>query len=198
MPLYKQVLLTSRKATPKQVAKIFQECANIITLNGGVIRGVENRGERRLGYGIKDRRWGELQCHYDAKLIIAQFNTTSDVLQKIDKKLKNSFCIIRYGTFQIRDPVDSFINTRKSLETWQSALKKALGLPAKEKFQLDKEERKRAARKRSDSIELNDHNDDDHMYDEDEEEEDLSRFVPEWKRDASFEPTPPEHLKSGK
>ena len=198
MPLYKQVLLTSRKATPKQVAKIFQECANIITLNGGVIRGIENRGERRLGYGIKDRRWGELQCHYDAKLIVSQFNSTSDVLQQIDKKLKNSFCIIRYGTFQIRDPIDSFINMHKSLEAWQSASKNARDIPLKEKFHLEKEERKREARKAMDTFDVDGHNDDDYFHDDEEEDDDLSRFIPEWKRDASFEPTPPEHLKTEK
>nr|CCA22753.1 conserved hypothetical protein [Albugo laibachii Nc14] len=198
MPLYKQVLLTSRKATPKQVAKIFQECANIITLNGGVIRGIENRGERRLGYGIKDRRWGELQCHYDAKLIVSQFNSTSDVLKQIDKKLKNSFCIIRYGTFQIRDPIDSFINTHKSLEAWQSALKNAKDIPSKEKFHLEKEERKREARRPMDTLDVDGHDDDDHIHDDEEEDDDLSRFIPEWKRDASFEPTPPEHLKTEK
>ncbi|CAI5746001.1 unnamed protein product [Peronospora destructor] len=44
MPLYKQVLLTNLKSPPKDVARVFQDCASIITSQGGVIRSTENRG----------------------------------------------------------------------------------------------------------------------------------------------------------
>jgi ribosomal protein S6 len=181
MPLYKQVLLTNLKSTPKDVVGIFQECAQIIVGNGGVIRGVENRGVRRLGYAIEDRRWGEMERHYEGKLIVSQFNTSPAVLSEVEKKLKNSFPIIRFQSFKIRDPLDSLMNTRQSLETLQQALNPTMKKDADFK---KKQEKKSIGDTGLDDLLANDDDDDDLLQ--------FRRYVPEWKRDALFEPLLPD------
>jgi|UniRef100_K3X5I1 ribosomal protein S6 len=192
MPLYKQVLLTNLKSTPKDVAQVFQECAQIITGHGGVMRALENRGEKRLGYGIEDRRWGELQRHYEGKLIVSQFNTSPVILKEIEAKLKNSFPIIRFQTFKIRDPIDTLMNTRQSLEQIQELLKPASKKPdVAEAFEVGKKS-SAAAQARDISPES--------LFDTEDEDEQaqFKQYIPEWKRDAMFTPSPPQHLKNRK
>ncbi|KAH7488877.1 hypothetical protein PRIC1_011860 [Phytophthora ramorum] len=190
MPLYKQVLLTNLKSPPKDVARVFQDCAALITSQGGVIRATENRGEKRLGYGIEDRRWGALQRHYEGKLVVQQFNTSPAVLQELEAKLKNSFPIIRFQTFKVRDPVDKLMNTRVTLEQAQLLLNPA----AKAKVEQAAKEAKHARRPRDSS--LPDVKPED-FFDLDDEREaaQFKQYVPEWKRDALFEPDVPAHLK---
>ncbi|ETI32989.1 ribosomal protein S6 [Phytophthora nicotianae CJ01A1] len=190
MPLYKQVLLTNLKSPPKDVARVFQDCASLITSQGGVIRGTENRGEKRLGYGIEDRRWGALQRHYEGKLIVQQFNTSPAVLKEVEAKLKNSFPIIRFKTFKIRDPLDKLMNTRMTLEEAQLLLNPA----AKAKAEQAAREAKEARRPRN--PDLADVKPED-FFDMDDEKEaaQFKQYVPEWKRDALFEPDVPAHLK---
>ncbi|CAI5716973.1 unnamed protein product [Peronospora destructor] len=189
MPLYKQVLLTNLKSPPKDVARVFQDCASIITSQGGVIRSTENRGEKRLGYGIEDRRWGALQRHYQSKLIVQQFNTSPSVLQEIEAKLKNCFPIVRFATFKIRDPVDKLMNTRLTLEQAQLLLNPAAKAKAEEAAKEAKEARRPG---RSD---LNAVKPEDLLDTEDEREAaQFKQYVPEWKRDALFEPDVPMHL----
>ncbi|DBA02229.1 TPA: hypothetical protein N0F65_007639 [Lagenidium giganteum] len=183
MPLYKQVLITNLKSSPKDVAKIFQECAKMITSKGGVIRGVENRGEKRLGYAVEDRRWGELQRHYEGKLIVSQFNTSPAVLKEGEMKLKNSFPIIRFQTFKVRDPIDTLMNTRQPLDKLQTLLNPKAEVHADKKAMTE-----------DDLIEDLPNS----MLDDSEKArmEQFKNYVPEWKRDAMFTPSPPEHLKN--
>lgn len=182
MPLYKQVLLTNLKSPPKDVAQVFQECAKIITGSGGVVRALENRGEKRLGYGIEDRRWGELQRHYEGKLVVSSFNTSPAVLKDIEEKLKNSFPIIRFQTFKVRDPIDSLMNTRQSLEQIQALL-----TPVKSET---------AATATASAATAKATNPDSLFDTEDEDEQaQFKQYIPEWKRDAMFTPVPPQHLK---
>jgi ribosomal protein S6 len=190
MPLYKQVLLTNLKATPKDVSAVFQECARLITSHGGVVRSTENRGEKRLGYGVEDRRWGELQRHYEGKLIVSQFNTSPPVLHELELKLKNSFPILRFQTFQVRDPLDKLLNTRASLDQIKAALSaKPPSATAKAAAAAVDAEAEDEAKDEDFSPEL--------LFDTEEEEEHerFKRYVPEWKRDAMYTPSPPEHLK---
>ena len=189
MPLYKQVLLTNLKSPPKDVARVFQDCASLITSQGGVIRSTENRGEKRLGYGIEDRRWGALQRHYHGKLIVQQFNTSPAVLHEIEAKLKNSFPIVRFATFKIRDPVDKLMNTRLTLEQAQLLLDPAAKAKADEAAMAAKEAR-RPGRSNSNEVTPED------FLDRDDEREAalFKQYVPEWKRDALFEPDVPMHL----
>lgn len=185
MPLYKQVLLTNLKATPKDVAQVFQECAKIITGSGGVVRGLENRGEKRLGYGIEDRRWGELQRHYESKLIVTQFNTSPAVLREVEQKLKNSFPIIRYQTFKVRDPLDTLMNTRQSIEQIQVLLQPATAA-----------ETTSAAATAASSAESATTTAESLFNTEDEEDQaQFRQYIPEWKRDAMFTPIPPQQKK---
>jgi ribosomal protein S6 len=190
MPLYKQVLLTNLKSPPKDVARVFQDCAALITGKGGVIRATENRGEKRLGYGIEDRRWGALQRHYEGKLVVQQFNTSPSVLKQVEETLKNSFPIIRFQTFKVRDPVDKLMNTRLTLEQAQLLLNPA----AKAKAEQETREAKEARRPRDRT--LPDVKPED-FFDTDDEREiaQFKQYVPEWKRDALFEPDVPSHLK---
>ncbi|RLN55640.1 hypothetical protein BBJ28_00012293 [Nothophytophthora sp. Chile5] len=187
MPLYKQVLLTNLKSPPKDVARVFQDCAALITSSGGVIRGTENRGEKRLGYGIEDRRWGELQRHYEGKLIVQQFNTSPAMLNEVEAKLKNSFPIIRFQTFKIRDPIDKLMNTRQSIEQIQAMLNPEAAAKAKKA----REETELARRPHAAAVSAED------FFDTEDEEEaaQFKQYVPEWKRDALYEPPVPEHLK---
>ncbi|KAG6602951.1 Ribosomal protein S6 [Phytophthora cinnamomi] len=190
MPLYKQVLLTNLKSPPKDVARVFQDCAALITSQGGVIRATENRGEKRLGYGIEDRRWGALQRHYEGKLIVQQFNTSPAVLQEVEAKLKNSFPIIRFQTFKVRDPVDKLMNTRVTLEQAQLLLNPAAKAEAERQAREAKQARRPRRRdvadvKPEDFFDLDDEN----------EAAQFKQYVPEWKRDALFEPDVPAHLK---
>lgn len=193
MPLYKQVLLTNLKATPKDVAAVFQECARLITSHGGVVRATENRGEKRLGYGIEDRRWGELQRHYEGKLVVSQFNTSPAVLHELELKLKNSFPILRFQTFQVRDPLDKLLNTRASLDQIKAALsaKPATAAATTKAAAVD------AEAKDEDEAEDDDDFSPELLFDTEEEEEHerFKQYVPEWKRDAMYTPSPPEHLK---
>ncbi|TMW61141.1 hypothetical protein Poli38472_013604 [Pythium oligandrum] len=192
MPLYKQVLVTNLKSTPRDVAKVFQECAKLITAEGGVIRTVENRGEKRLGYAIEDRRWGELQRHYEGKLVVTQFNTSPATLQDVEAHLKNAFPIIRFQTFKVRDPIDSLMNTKQPLEALKAALT-PLKQDARLKIVQDKKKAAAEKRARRDAQFFRPES----MF-ETEEEDDIERFkqyVPDWKRDATFHPSPPEHLK---
>lgn len=184
MPLYKQVLLTNLKATPKDVAAVFQDCAKLITSRGGVVRVTENRGEKRLGYAVEDRRWGELQRHYEAKLVVSQFNTSPAVLAEIETKLKHSFPILRFETFKVRDPLDKLMNTRQSLEQLKALL---AGKSTVDEVEADDAED--AGKQPEFSPEL--------LFDTEEEEEQarFRQYVPEWKRDATYTPAPPEHLK---
>ncbi|KAF1314670.1 Ribosomal protein s6, partial [Globisporangium splendens] len=192
MPLYKQVLLTNLKSTPKDVAQVFQECAQIITSHGGVVRALENRGEKRLGYGVEDRRWGELQRHYEGKLIVSQFNTSPVILKEIEAKLKNSFPIIRFQTFKIRDPIDTLMNTRQSLEQIQELLK-----PASKK--ADAADAFEAGKKSNATARASDISPESLFDTEDEDEQaQFKQYIPEWKRDAMFTPSPPQHLKNRK
>ncbi|CAH0519753.1 unnamed protein product [Peronospora belbahrii] len=188
--LGKTVLLTNLKSTPKDVARLFQDCAKFITSQGGVIRSTENRGQKRLGYGIEDRRWGALQRHYEGKLIVQQFNTSPDVLKELEIRLKNSFPIIRFATFKIRDPVDQLMNTRLTLEQAQLLLSPA----AKAKAEQAAKEAKKA--RRSYRSEFDDVKPED-FFDTDDEREaaQFKQYVPDWKRDALFEPDVPAHLK---
>ncbi|KAJ0395831.1 hypothetical protein ATCC90586_007458 [Pythium insidiosum] len=192
MPLYKQVLITNLKSTPKDVAKVFQECAQLITAKGGVIRTLENRGERRLGYAIEDRRWGELQRHYNGKLIVAQFNTSPETLGEVEAKLKNSFPIIRFQTFKVRDPIDSLMNTKQPLQALSGAMT-PLTMDARLKILQDKKKAEAAKRAEADAAFFRPES----MFETEEEDEAerFKQFVPEWKRDATFTPSPPEHLK---
>jgi ribosomal protein S6 len=192
MPLYKQVLITNLKSTPGDVAKVFQECAQIITSHGGVIRALENRGEKRLGYAIEDRRWGELQRHYEGKLVVTQFNTSPTTLKEVETKLKNSFPVIRFQTFKVRDPIDSLMNTKQPLAAIQSAL-----TPLTKDARLKAiQEKKKADAEKQEALDKQffrpeialDKSDDDEV-------ERFKQYVPEWKRDASFTPSVPEHLK---
>lgn len=190
MPLYKQVLLTNLKSPPKDVARVFQDCAALIVSQGGVIRATENRGEKRLGYGIEDRRWGALQRHYDGKLIVQQFNTSAAVLEEVEAKLKNSFSIIRFQTFKVRDPLDKLMNTRMSLEEAQLLLNPA----AKAKAEEAAREAKRARRPRNRDLADVKPEDFFDMTDEREAAQ-FKQYMPEWKRDALFEPDLPVNLK---
>ncbi|KAG1689068.1 hypothetical protein DVH05_002836 [Phytophthora capsici] len=193
MPLYKQVLLTNLKSPPKDVARVFQDCAALITSQGGLIRATENRGEKRLGYGIEDRRWGALQRHYEGKLIVQQFNTSPAVLKEVEAKLKNSFPIIRFQTFKIRDPLDKLMNTRMTLEE----AKLLLNPEAKAKAEKEAKEAKEARRPRDRN--LSDIKPEDFFdFDDENEAAHLKQYVPEWKRDALFEPDVPAHLKNKK
>ncbi|KAF1773946.1 Translation elongation factor EF1B/ribosomal protein S6 [Phytophthora cactorum] len=174
MPLYKQVLLTNLKSPPKDVARVFQDCASLITSQGGMIRGTENRGEKRLGYGIEDRRWGALQRHYEGKLIVQQFNTSPAVLKEVEAKLKNSFPIIRFQTFKDAQLL--------------------LNPAAKAKAEQAAREAKEAHRPRNPN--LADVKPEDFFdMDDDKEAAQFKQYVPEWKRDALFEPDVPAHLK---
>lgn len=185
MPLYKQVLLTNLKSTPKDVAQVFQEVAKVITSQGGVVRALENRGEKRFGYGIEDRRWGELQRHYEGKLIVSQFNTSPTVLKDIELKLKNSFPIIRFQTFKVRDPIDTLMNTRQSIEQIQELLQPAKKASA---AATDASEKSKARAGTTSPDSLFDTEDED-------EQAQFKQYIPEWKRDAMFTPTPPQNLK---
>lgn len=199
MPLYKQVLLTNLKATPKDVAAVFQECARVITANGGVVRATENRGERRLGYGVEDRRWGELQRHYEAKLVVSQFNTSPVVLAEIEAKLKNSFPILRFHTFKVRDPLDKVLNTRQSLEQVKRLLAGA-GAGAAPKVEADADAGAGAGAGAPAQAKAGAEADftPESLFDteEEEEQERFKQYVPEWKRDALYTPSAPEHLKN--
>lgn len=187
MPLYKQVLITNLKATPKDVAAVFQECARLITSNGGVVRATENRGEKRLGYGVEDRRWGELQRHYEGKLVVSQFNTSPAVLHELELKLKNSFPILRFQTFQIRDPIDKLLNTRTSLDQIKAALSAKPAAAAADAADAEAETQSKHDEDFKPEV----------LFDTEEEEEHerFKQYVPEWKRDAMYTPSPPEHLK---
>ncbi|KAI9919915.1 hypothetical protein PsorP6_015688 [Peronosclerospora sorghi] len=179
----KAVCLTNLKSPPKDVARVFQECAAIITSHGGVIRSTENRGEKRLGYGIEDRRWGALERHYESKLIVQQFNTSPAVLEEVEAKLKNTFEIIRFQTFKIRDPVDKIMNTRITLEDAMLLLNPAAKAKAEQAAREAKEAR-RPRRPHEKSIQPED------LFDTSDEQEAalFKQYVPEWKRDALFEP----------
>lgn len=195
MPLYKQVLLTNLKSTPKDVAQVFQECAQIITNHGGVVRALENRGEKRFGYGVEDRRWGELQRHYEGKLIVSQFNTSPVILKEIESKLKNSFPIIRFQTFKIRDPIDTLMNTRQSIEQIQELLQPPTAAQQKEAADaFDASVAGKQSKARAGEISP------DSLFDTEDEDEQaqFKQYIPEWKRDAMFTPSPPQHLKSKK
>ncbi|TYZ68661.1 hypothetical protein PybrP1_007878 [[Pythium] brassicae (nom. inval.)] len=193
MPLYKQVLLTNLKATPKDVAQVFQECAKMITSSGGAVRGLENRGEKRLGYGVEDRRWGELQRHYESKLIVAQFNTSPAVLHEIEQKLKNSFPIIRYQTFKVRDPLDKLMNTRQSLEAIQALLRPATPATA---TATATEGEATATAAAAEGEWAGDMTAESLFSTEDEDDQaQFRQYVPEWKRDAMFTPIPPKQPK---
>lgn len=185
MPLYKQVLLTNLKSTPKDVAKVFQDCAQIITQAGGVIRSTENRGEKRLGYGVEDRRWGELQRHYEGKLIVSQFNASPAILKDVELKLKNSFPIIRFQTFKVRDSIDSLMNMRKSLEQIQQTLKPKAAVVKAD----DEDEQEERAVPEITPERLFDHRDE-------EESAQFKKYIPDWKRDALYTPSPPDHVKN--
>ncbi|CAI5719495.1 unnamed protein product [Hyaloperonospora brassicae] len=190
MPLYKQVLLTNLKAPPKDVARVFQDCAALVTSQGGVIRSTENRGEKRLGYGIEDRRWGALQRHYEGKLIVQQFNTSPAVLNEVEAKLKNSFPVLRFQTFKVRDPIDKLMNTRVPLEQAQLLLNPLAKAKAEQAAKAAKEAR------RPRSPDLVDVKPEDFFDTSDEwEAAQFKQYVPEWKRDALFEPEAPAHLK---
>uniref|UniRef100_M4BCT9 Ribosomal protein S6 n=1 Tax=Hyaloperonospora arabidopsidis (strain Emoy2) TaxID=559515 RepID=M4BCT9_HYAAE len=193
MPLYKQVLLTNLKSPPKDVAQVFQDCAALVTSHGGVIRSTENRGEKRLGYGIEDRRWGALQRHYEGKLIVQQFNTSPTVLKEVEAKLKNSFPIIRFQTFKVRDPVDRLMNTRMTLEQAQLLLNPIAKAKAEQAAKAAKEAR------RPRNPDLADVKPEDFLDTSDEwEAAQFKQYVPEWKRDALFEPDVPAHLEDEK
>ncbi|KAL7679337.1 putative ribosomal protein S6 [Plasmopara halstedii] len=191
MPLYKQVVLTNLKSPPKDVARVFQDCAAIITSKGGIIRSTENCGEKRLGYGIEDRRWGALQRHYESKVIVQQFTTSAAVLKEVETKLKNCFPVIRFQTFKVRDPLDKLMNTRMTLEEAQLLLNPA----AKAKALQAAREAKRSSRTHDSN--LADVKPED-FFDQEEENEaaQYKQYVPEWKRDALFEPDVPAHLKT--
>lgn len=185
MPLYKQVLLTNLKSTPKDVAQVFQEVAKVITSQGGVVRALENRGEKRFGYGIEDRRWGELQRHYEGKLIVSQFNTSPAVLKDIELKLKNSFPIIRFQTFKVRDPIDTLMNTRQSIEQIQELLQPAKKATSAAATDVKKSKARAGATSPNSLFDTEDEDERAHFR----------QYIPEWKRDAMFTPTPPQNLK---
>lgn len=188
MPLYKQVLLTNLKATPKDVSQVFQECAKLIAGSGGVVRALENRGEKRLGYGIEDRRWGELQRHYEGKLVVSQFTTSPAVLRDIEQKLKNSFPIIRFQTFKVRDPLDALMNTRQSVEQIQALLQAATSGAAAAPTATSTATANAARESETSPDSLFDTEDED-------EQAQFKQYIPEWKRDAMFTPLPPQHKK---
>ena len=62
MPLYQQIIVAMPKSRSNALAELFKKYTATLTLNGGVVRGIENHGIRPLPE--KAKRYELIPCHH--------------------------------------------------------------------------------------------------------------------------------------
>ena len=199
MPYYRQVVMTSKRASASDLSLFFKSHAKTVISCGGIFHGIEDRGVKELGYPIEDRRSGVLVRHRETRLFLTKYSIPTDALLEISQECKLNESVVRFEVFKTRDPFKDYLTTKNHITELQKEHGKDINTMPAFKIPLTKKEVIRNTGKAPMSVEEKlDHKMKEMMQnglckqEEEEEEGEEEEFqvtnkIPDWQRDFTWD-----------
>ncbi|CAM9494702.1 unnamed protein product, partial [Phaeothamnion confervicola] len=114
-PFALQIVVWKPRTSPAELTRVYRRLAKTVIRMGGVVRQVENHGERRAPYRFRSRTMSAdlVRYHASARWVSAYYDADSSVKDELDRQLKVEENMLRMTTLRPQTKMDKVASHMK-------------------------------------------------------------------------------------